>query len=244
MLKRIHQLRNIGRFQDCRAGGVEFGRLTIVYGRNTYGKSTVGDIFASISTGDTSLITGRATIPADGDRQRIRFSVQVPNTAGESDVRFEGDTWTQPLPPGLGVKTFDDGFLHNNLFAARAVTRSTKENFSAYILGEQGVQKAKVIAEKRKDRQQLTRDRNKLERDAFSRIDDIPTFVALAPNGTKEEAEERLQALRSEHTAVLKQRKDIDDIQARSEGTPLNWADDFSRFIGIVNPSVAETRPY
>lgn len=235
MLKRIQELRNIGRFQNCRAGGVEFGRLTIIYGRNTYGKSTVGDIFASLSTGDTSLITGRSTIPADGEAQRIFLSFQYPNTAGESGIQFERGTWSHTIPPALGVKTFDDGFLHKNLFAARAVTRATKENFSAYILGEQGVQQAKIIAEKKRERQQLTRDQNTLVRDAFGNIDDIPAFVSLEPTGTKTEKEAALQDLRTEYAALTKQLTDVDEIQGRSEGEELNWSASFSQSMEIIN---------
>ena len=223
MLKRIQELRNIGRFQKCRAGDVEFGRLTIVYGRNTYGKSTFGDVFASLLSGDSSLITGRSTIPADGEEQRIHLSVQSPNVTGESAIQFERGSWTQPFPSSLGIKVFDDGFLHKNLFAARSVTRSTKENFSSYILGEQGVQKARVIAERKKARQQLSRDRNTLESDAFREIDNIPAFIKIDSVGTKEEKEAKLQCLQTERAAVIKQRNDIDKIKNRPEGQELEW---------------------
>ena len=128
MLKRIQTLRNIGRFKNCKLGSLEFGRLTIIYGRNTYGKSTLGDVFASIQENDGGRVTGRMTIPYDGHPQHISLSLLPPNSTKEVPLTFNNGAWTGGLPAGLGIRTFDDGFIHRNVFVARQFNRDTKEN--------------------------------------------------------------------------------------------------------------------
>lgn len=238
MLKRIQALRNIGRFRNCKSGNLEFGRLTILYGRNTYGKSTLGDVFASIQENDGSLVTGRMTIPHDGHPQRISLNLLPPNSTKEVPLTFDNGTWTGGLPAGLGIRTFDDGFIHRNVFVARQFNRGTKENFSAFVLGEQGVQQAKAIADKKQARQNASRSRNQLEKVAFKDEGDLQSFFKLSPTGTLEESDAKLYSLQNDHAAVRKQQDQIQAIQARDEGTVLTWSTDFSDGLKALNQTL------
>jgi len=238
VLKRIQALRNIGRFKNCKSGSLEFGRLTILYGRNTYGKSTLGDVFASIQANDGRLVTGRMTIPYDGHPQHISISLLPPNSTKEVPLTFDNGAWAGGLPAGLGIRTFDDGFIHRNVFVARQFNRDTKENFSAFVLGEQGVQQAKDVADKKQERQKASRDRNKLENAAFKDVGDLSSFLKLSPTGTLEESDAKLHSLRNEHEAVRKQQEQIQEIQARDDGTILSWSTDFSDGLKALNQTL------
>jgi wobble nucleotide-excising tRNase len=238
MIKRIQVLRNIGRFKNCKPGNIEFGRLSIIYGRNTYGKSTLGDVFASIQNNNGGLINGRMTIPHDGDPQQIILKLLPPNSTKEVQLTFDSGAWIGGLPAGLGIRTFDDGFIHRNVFVARQFNRDTKENFSAFILGEQGVQQAKAIAEKKQIRQKALRDRNQLEKVAFKDEADLGSFLKLTPVGTLEESEEKLQSLLNEHAAIRKQQEQIKAIHDRDEGTFLVWNTDFSDGLNVLNQTL------
>lgn len=239
MLKRIQALRNIGRFKNCKSGNIEFGRLTIIYGRNTYGKSTLGDVFASIQENDDDRITGRITIPYDGHPQYVGLSLLPPSSTKEVPLIFENGKWTGVLPASLGIRTFDDGFIHRNVFVARKFNRDTKENFSAFILGEQGVEKAKAVADKKQARQKASRDRNQLTKMAFKDVGDLQSFLKLSPTGTLEESDARLQSLWNDHAAVRKQQEQIQAIQARDEGAVLTWSTDFSDALRALNQTLA-----
>lgn len=238
MLKRIQALRNIGRFKNCKSGSLEFGRLTIIYGRNTYGKSTLGDVFASIQRNDVGLVSGRMTIPHDGQPQQISFSLLPPNSTKEVPITFANGAWTGDLPAGLGLRTFDDGFLHRNVFEARRFNRNTKENFSAFVLGEQGVLQAKAIAEKKQARYTASRDRSHLEKSDFKDVSDLHSFLTLTPAGTLEESDAKLHSLRNDHEAIRKQKEQIQAIQARDEGTALTWGADFSDALKSLNQTL------
>lgn len=238
MLKRIQALRNIGRFKNCKSGCLEFGRLTILYGRNTYGKSTLGDVFASIQKNDSALVTGRMTIPHDGHPQHISLSLLPPNSTKEVPLTFDNGAWTGGLPAGLGIKTFDDGFIHRNVFVARQFNRDTKENFSAFVLGEQGVQQAKAVADKKQARQKASRDRNQLEKAAFKDTGSLQSFLKLSPIGTLEESDAKLHSLLNDHAAVRKQQEQIQAIQARDEGTIVTWSLGFSDGLKALNQTL------
>ncbi len=238
MLKRVQALRNIGRFKNCRSGSLEFGRLTIIYGRNTYGKSTLGDVFASIPENNGKLVSSRKTIPDDGHPQHISLSFLPPNSAKEVPFTFDNGAWTGGLPSGLGIRTFDDGFIHRNVFIARQFNRDTKENFSAFVLGKQGVQQAQAVADKKQARLKASRDRNQLKKVVFKDVGDLQYFLQLSPTGTLEESDAKLHNLRNEHAAVRKQQEQIQSIQARDEGTLLTWSSDFSNGLKALNQTL------
>jgi wobble nucleotide-excising tRNase len=238
MLKRIQALRNIGRFKDCKSGNLEFGRLTILYGRNTYGKTTLGDVFASIQENDSGLVTGRMTIPHDGHPQLIILSLLPPNSTKEVSLTFVNGMWSEGLPAGLGIRTFDDGFIHRNIFVARQFNRDTKENFSAFVLGEQGVLQAKAVAEKKQARQKASRERNQLEKVAFKEVSDLSAFLKLAQEGTLEESDAKIHNLRNEYAAVRKQQEQIQTIQSRDEAAVLAWRTDFSDGVKALNQTL------
>lgn len=231
-------LRNIGRFKDCKSGNLEFGRLTILYGRNTYGKTTLGDVFSSIQGNDGGLVTGRMTIPHDGHPQHITLSLLPPNSPKEVPLTFVNGKWSESLPSGLGIRTFDDGFIHRNVFVARQFNRDTKENFSAFVLGEQGVLQAKAIAEKKQARQRASRERNQLEKMAFKEVGDLPAFLKLTQEGTLEESDTKIHNLLNEHAAIRKQQEQIQAIQARDEGAVLAWTADFSDGVKALNQTL------
>lgn len=238
MLKRIQSLRNIGRFRNCNPGGLEFGQLTIIYGRNTYGKSTLGDVFASIQGNNAGLVAGRTTIPKDGHPQHISLSLFPLIGTKEVTLTFDNGAWSGGLPEGLEIRAFDDGFIHRNVFVARQFSRGTKENFSAFVLGEKGVQQAESIAEKKQERQKASRDYKQLEKVAFKDVGDVKAFLKLEPMGTLEESDAKIQNLRNDFTDISKQQQQMLTIQARNQGVDLTWSSDFSVGLEALNQTV------
>jgi len=229
MLRRISEIKNVGRFKSHKSGRAQFDKITFVYGRNTYGKSTLGDLLSSLQTNDISRIKGRKTIPRSGEAQLATFKFKIGNTSDEISSKFENTTWNPGLPDGIGLKVFDEGFYHNNVFAARKFNRSTKENFSAFVLGEKGVAQAQLIAKKKKLKGDATRERNKLKSAAFSGIKDLAAFLKLKPNETEDNLNQTLADLRSEQVELNKQVENAHKIQIRSELIPIRWESQFTK---------------
>jgi len=150
MLKRVQKLANIGRFENASCGAAEFTTLTVVFGRNTYGKSTFSELLASLETNDISEIVARRTIPNNKGQQEAKLSFLLPHGTTEVVVSLGANGWNYNGLSKASIAVFDDGFYHKNIFAARQFTRSTKENLSAFILGAEGVKSAKLIADQKK----------------------------------------------------------------------------------------------
>lgn len=73
MLKRIFTIKKIGTYKDCNDGRTQFEKLTLLYGRNTYGKSTLGGIFSSLKSDEAQTLIARKSIPVDGLAQRVEL---------------------------------------------------------------------------------------------------------------------------------------------------------------------------
>lgn len=238
MLKRISTIQNIGRFKACSPGSAQFEKITLIFGRNTYGKSTLADLLSSLETGVVDFLTIRRTIPDDKQPQEAILSFLADGQQKETTLHLSlpaSDGWKPALPGGLQLHVFDDGFLHKNVFAGRLLTRSTKERFSAFVLGAQGVAKAQDIADKNKQKGDATRERNKLLKAALSNIDDLDGFIKLSPTESVNVISEKIAALRRDYETLNKQRTNAARIQTRKELNALNWEGDFHDALQCLN---------
>ncbi|MEE4889726.1 AAA family ATPase [Pseudomonas alliivorans] len=240
MLKRISKIQNVGRFRNCTSGRVEFNKIAIMFGLNTYGKSTLSDIFTSLKAGHSGPIKKRLSIPLDQADQEVALSFQEEGQR-EVAVIYKNGNWQAQLPASLRLHVFDDGFYHENLFAARAFTRQTKEQFSSFVLGAEGVEKANLIAEKNKAKGEALRARNKLTKDAFSDVADIHKFIALKVNEGKDQLEINRDQLRDEWSSISKQKKQIEQILARETLKPLRNDNTLSVSFDALNDALVRT---
>ena len=239
MLKRISKIKNVGRFKQASCGALQFAPLTLIFGRNTYGKSTLGDIFSSISHNDSTLITSRRTIPEDTSPQEVHISFQPDDTGNECLVKFENNIWAHNLPQPPRIAVYDDGFYHNNVFAARQFTRSTKESFSSFVIGAQGVAKAKIIADKNKRKRAATTEKNNIQKSAFSDIENLEDFLKLKPSETLEQLNEKRGEKLKQYEDLNRQKKNKDIILARDNYIPLKWEKDFGLITEELNSCLA-----
>tara|TARA_R110002096_G_scaffold120296_1_gene260616 strand:+ start:180 stop:2558 length:2379 start_codon:yes stop_codon:yes gene_type:complete len=147
MIKQINNITNVGTFRDfSRGGSIQFEKLTFIYGRNTKGKTTLTDILSSLKENESSLITSRKSIPIVSSNQNVRISVKPHNANNQLPCTFSNDSWTQ-LNSNNDLHIFGSDFIHKNLFTGLSIERQNKENFTRFVLGQQGVQLATQIAE-------------------------------------------------------------------------------------------------
>lgn len=147
MIKRINNIQNVGTFRNFPNGGsIQFEKLTFIYGLNTKGKTTLTEIFSSLKENDPSLITSRKSIPTVNTNQNVRISVKGDATGNEVQCIFSNTAWTQ-VSLNNNLHIFGSDFIHKNLFTGLTIDRQNRENFTRFILGEEGVSLATQIAE-------------------------------------------------------------------------------------------------
>lgn len=190
-IARIKEIKNIGIFTNfIKGASLEFEKLTFIYGFNTFGKTTLADIFQSLKENNPQIIQARKTIPAQVEQQKVIFSIK---DHVESDVKFENDNWTQnDISKHLAV--FGTDFIHKNLFTGLAIERENRENLTRFILGEQGVKLAEEIATKKKELGDKRRDsKTKVPNFVKDKIDiKIKQFLEFSIEGLKKDGIENV----------------------------------------------------
>lgn len=176
MLQRINAVEEIGRFSKLTHNAEAFTRLSLIFARNGYGKSTLCAILRSASDGNATHISARRKLGAVGD-SRVQST-----WASGATVSFASGKWNSC--PGK-IYVFDQEYVAKNLHVGDSVTRDNKRSLLPVVLGDEGVRLAdevnrldseqRAVDEKRKQaiRTITTRCRGMLENevDAFCKAD-------------------------------------------------------------------------
>ena len=151
---RIKEIKNIGAFADFKNGSsLGFKKLTFIYGFNTYGKTTLSDIFQSLKSDDPQIIYSRKTIPIQANSQKI---ILTQKDQIENEIQFKNNQWDENNLR-FHIEIFGTDFINKNLFTGLDIKRENKENFTKFILGEEGVKIVNDIESKKRTREQKKR---------------------------------------------------------------------------------------
>lgn len=189
MIERIISLTNIGKFVSCKAAGdVTFRKLTLIYGENGRGKTTLCDVLRSFATGNGDRILGRKTL---GSEESPLAEILV--TGGKR--KFSNGLWCQSFPQ---LVIYDSAFVHENVFAGDVVDHVHKKNLYRVIVGEEGVRLARQVddldASIRELNKQLKVAKSAIERSAPKGMD-IETFIALEEDAEVEKKIEEAETI-------------------------------------------------
>jgi wobble nucleotide-excising tRNase len=176
MLKRIKEISGVGSYISCKSPAAELRELTLIYGSNSYGKSTLCDILRTLesSSSDVTPITERQSIPASV-AQTISLTMSDDGQS-EKPLRFQSGSWVESVPYGFKYAVFDSGFISRNLFTGQDIDRRNKEALTQFVLGEQGVIQAAEIANDNKTQAQKKNELKIIEK-GFNGISNIQAFI-------------------------------------------------------------------
>ncbi|PQB07280.1 hypothetical protein BST83_09020 [Polaribacter filamentus] len=155
-IEAIQNIKRVGKFVDCQAAGSQFQDNTIIYGRNTLGKSTLTAIFRSIQTGDKKIIEGKKSFGVTGDPDiKIRFT----DGSNRTILDFNSNRWTEGNP---NIQIFDTQFITENVFQGEEITFDNQKSLNQIIIGEKGIELNSDIQELQKELNELTENKRKL----------------------------------------------------------------------------------
>ncbi len=242
MLKRIQALKSIGCFFNDHPGGIQLEQLTIIFGENCYGKSTLCDILRSLADNDPNYITDRKSVPnPENQSQFVHLNFSPPGRGGEYPVSFGPDQWNQTLPGDLKIYVFDTDFIHRNVFTGLTIERRNQENMTQFVLGEAGVRTAKDIEDLNSKLRALNKDDRQLTVSAFAGIQDIVAFLKMDVTETNEE----LQGKIANKAGELRTKKELEDNleKAKNKKEPelFSVPENIEAFVEQVNSCLAST---
>jgi wobble nucleotide-excising tRNase len=183
MLKRIHKIKNIGRFVDCNAGGCEFSSETIIFGLNTQGKSTLTAILRSIQTGNNDLLIGRKTFGVSGGK---KVEIDFEDNGINEKYIFENKTWNKF---NSNIIIYDSKFITENVFDGENITFNQQKNLNAVIIGKDGHELNNEIIALQERSEELAQEKTKKTME-FSRYFtgiELENFIKLKPDDMADE---------------------------------------------------------
>lgn len=134
MIKNIH-LENIGPFRVAGGSGVGFGKLSLVYGDNGRGKTTLAEVLRAAGTEDPAIINARRGLNSTESPRIILIQDE-----GSKRVTFQDGKWDGGIK---SLAVFDDSFVERNVCSGLEVKLEHRQNLHDLILGETGVELAR-----------------------------------------------------------------------------------------------------
>jgi wobble nucleotide-excising tRNase len=130
MLKKIIEIRNVGRFlNSALPRNPTLAKHTLVFGGNGFGKTTLCAILRSLATGDPAYISGRKTLGITADPE-IEFLLDG------GVAKFQDATWSRTVPD---IAVYDSQFIAENVHSGDVVDLEHKRAFYRIIIGKEGI---------------------------------------------------------------------------------------------------------
>ncbi|CAL1518598.1 AAA family ATPase [Chitinophaga sp. MM2321] len=133
MINKVEQLISIGKFRNYRATGqVNFKKMTLIYGDNGGGKTTLTSVFRSLTTNRPEII--RSRISTNHTAAQAAQITQIGTPAIFHTFGAAG--WTNQFPD---IEIFDIHFVNDNIYSGFDFNEDQKKQLHQFVVGAQGV---------------------------------------------------------------------------------------------------------
>lgn len=135
MIFKIEGIQSVGKFQNFNSrGDLAFRKLTLIYSDNGGGKTTLANLFRSLSLNNPELIRKRISIGST--LPQSAQVIQRDQTGATTHHTFGCNGWTTPLPD---TEIFDTTFINENVYSGFAFTEDHQQKLHEFVIGAQGV---------------------------------------------------------------------------------------------------------
>lgn len=238
MLEKIIDIQKVGRFEKLKVpSSLRFSRITLIFGENGWGKSTVADILRSFGRSRPEIIQGRETLATGGMQKVILLFT------GSNKATFECAAWTGSPPP---IAVFDQTFINENVYSGEIVSHDHLKRQYGLVVGEEGVAILRAIhnteAEERVKKDEL-REKERLIQTMTASLGlarmSASTFVALE---LLDNAEPVIEAKETELKRATERKQIQNATLPEPLPVPTSSADFMAALRGSVEGVAAEAR--
>lgn len=153
MIKKILKINNVGRFRKFASinDDLSFKETTLIFGYNTYGKSTLTSIFTSLRENNNNYIYGRKSFNSEGEQE-----IEILFDTGKKI--FGSDSWNTD-----NIEIFNNDFISKNVFYGDEIGNAQQSNLYSIFIDESIktiLEKIKLSKEKQTE---LETERDKLK---------------------------------------------------------------------------------
>ena len=133
MINKVEHLVSIGKFRNYQtAGPVNFKKLTLIYGDNGGGKTTLTSVFRSLTTNKPEIVRSRISTNHSSPQAAQITQVGTPNTFHT----FGAAGWTTPFND---IEIFDIHFVNDNIYSGFDFDDEHKKQLHQFVIGAQGI---------------------------------------------------------------------------------------------------------
>ena len=241
MIEKFISIKNVGKFVDYSVSGdTTFRKLTLIYGENGGGKTTLTNILRCLQTDDPTILTQRKTLGGTGLPDATLLISGSPS-------KFQTTGWTTKFSD---LAIYDATFVAENVHSGEEVEHEHRKNLHRLAIGEAGVKLAEEIEAIDGESRKLSTELRDLESAIrmLTFVSDVESFAALQPLADAADvsaATDRIKVLKTEIQRV----SEIDSIKQKAVPAVLtipqlpiaNTEKIFSRTLENVSPD-AEKR--
>jgi wobble nucleotide-excising tRNase len=134
MINKVEKLVSIGKYRNYNAfGQVNFKKLTLIYGDNGGGKTTLTSVFRSLTTNNPEIIKSR--ISTNHTTVQAAQITQI-GTPQNVFYTFGSGGWSAQLP---NIEIFDIHFVNDNIYSGFDFSDDHRKQLHHFVVGVQGV---------------------------------------------------------------------------------------------------------
>ena len=133
MINKVERLTSIGKFRNYNtAGQVNFRKLTLIYGDNGGGKTTLTSVFRSLTNNNPEIVRNRISTNNTAPQAAQITQTGAPNIFHT----FGAAGWTTPF---TNIEIFDIHFVNDNIYSGFDFTDEHKKQLHQFVIGAQGI---------------------------------------------------------------------------------------------------------
>lgn len=179
MINKVENLVSIGKFRNYQAvGQVNFKKLTLIYGDNGGGKTTLTSVFRSLTTNNPDILRHRIST-----NHTTAQSAQITQTGTPLIFHTFGATgWTNQFPD---VEIFDIYFVNENIYSGFDFNDEHRKQLHQFVIGAQGVAIQNQIEQNKTDKTNSRQIQSNIEAQLIQQVsnnlttDLINSFLAI-----------------------------------------------------------------
>ncbi len=229
MINKVEKLTSIGKYRAYQASGqVNFKRLTLIYGDNGGGKTTLTSVFRSLTNNDPEIIRSRISTNHSAPQAAQITQTGTPNIFHT----FGSSGWTVPFHD---MEIFDIHFINNNIYSGFEFNDDHRKQLHQFVIGAQGVAIQNQIEQNKVDKSASRQNQTNIKQQLIQQVGNnltpelVNSFLRI-PNSAAQGIDQKLTtaeiALTNANSNTV-----IQTLQTLSVATQLSSGIDFDSLV-------------